>query len=119
MTWFSEYLPRVLPARWDITLSDPHGIMLEHRDGLKAIFSGDVELDGKRWLHMSVSHRNRLPSWDELREVKDFLIGDRLAVQVLPKREQYVSHNTNVLHVWCCLDADPVPDFAAMRGGTI
>jgi hypothetical protein len=78
---------------------------------LGAMFSVERERDGKRWIHISVSHRDRIPTWDELRHVKDWMIGkDKLAIQVLPPDDQYVNIHPRTLHLWHCLDGDPVPD---------
>ncbi len=81
-------------------------------DPLKVIISGRVEDDGRRWIHVSCSHRNRLPSWQTLREVKDTFIGkERKAIQVLPPQSEYVNLHNYGLHLWCCLDGDGLPDF--------
>lgn len=79
---------------------------------LKVICSAQVEADGKRWMHVSCSRPNRLPSWEELSLVKDTFIGrERKAVQVLPAADEHVNINPNVLHLWACLDGDGLPDF--------
>lgn len=79
---------------------------------LSVICTGNVESDGKRWLHVSCSRRNRLPSWEELRLVKDTFIGkDRKAISVLPCEGEYVNDHPFVLHLFSCLDGDGLPDF--------
>jgi hypothetical protein len=83
---------------------------------MTVIFSGMVEADGKRWLHVSCAHGNRLPSWDDLKLVKETFIGrDRKAVQVFPSQEEYVNVNPYCLHLWHCLDGDGLPDFTSGR----
>jgi hypothetical protein len=85
---------------------------------LRVLCSACVESDGKRWIHVSCSRPNRLPSWEELRLVKDTFIGrDRKAIQVLPPASEYVNDNPHVLHLWACLDGDGLPDFR--KDGTI
>lgn len=79
---------------------------------LLVLCSAREEADGKRWIHVSCSHPHRLPSWTELRRVKDVFIGkDRKAIQVLPAASEYVNIHDHVLHLWACLDEDPLPDF--------
>lgn len=81
-------------------------------DSLSVIVSGSTEADGRRWAHVSLSRPSRLPSWDDVREVKDAFIGrDRKAIQVLPPEAEYVNIHPHVLHLWCCLDGDGLPDF--------
>lgn len=80
--------------------------------GLGVICTARVERDGRRWMHVSCSRRDRLPDWEDLKLVKRVFIGaERLAVQVLPREADYVNINARVMHLWSCLEADPVPDF--------
>ena len=67
--------------------------------------------EGKRWLHVSCSHKNKMPSWKELKEVKEKFIGDRKAIQIFPIKSEYVNIMPNCLHLWACLDDDGLPDF--------
>jgi hypothetical protein len=108
-----QYCPRVLPAGWrEWTDAGIAGCFINPQRKLAVIFSVERERDGKRWIHVSVSHRDRLPTWDELRGVKDWTIGrDKLALQVLPPEDQYVNLHPRTLHLWCCLDGNPTPDF--------
>jgi hypothetical protein len=79
---------------------------------LRVICSAQLERDNRRWMHVSCSRPNRLPSWEELRLVKDTFIGrDRKALQVLPPQAEYVNIHPHVLHLWSCLDGDGLPDF--------
>ena len=115
------FAPHVLPAGWwrHRAMTSLQRAYVNH-DGLRVIITVSREADGKRWLHVSCSHQDRLPSWDELREVKDIFIGrDELAVQVLPSETEYVNHHPYVLHLWHCLDGRPLPDFRCQVAGEI
>ena len=113
--WVHDLLPRVLPAGWRM-FEGGDGAKYVRGDQLSVIVSGDVELDGKRWLHVSLARPNRLPSWDDVGTVKALFVGrDKLAVQVLPQQVRYINIHPHCLHIWHCIDGDPVPDFA--RGG--
>jgi hypothetical protein len=70
-------------------------------------------IDGELWAHLSMSVKRpaRLPSWHELRWCKDYFLGDRKAVQVLPPRAQYVNIHPHVLNLYAPLERDPLPDF--------
>ncbi len=65
------------------------------------------------WAHLSVGNatQKRLPTWEELRWCKEYFIGDRKAVQVLPPKAEYVNVNPYVLHLFAPLERDPLPDF--------
>jgi len=61
-----------------------------------------IASDGGGWDHVSVSitGKERLPSWDEMKYVKDLFFGDdETVVQFLPKKDAYISH-AQVLHLW-------------------
>lgn len=87
-------------------------------NGLLVICTGAVEADDKRWVHVSMSRRSRLPSYDDMCLVKDQFIGrDKLALQLFVPAHQHVNIATNCLHLWHCMDGDPTPDFR--HGGQI
>ncbi len=86
------------------------------------IVSASVEADGKWWLHASVSRRDKtLPRYDDLLALKHYCIGDdKAAYQVFPAEENYVhsppgsNSKLPVLHLWHCLDGDPLPEFSGV-----
>jgi len=110
----AELCPRVLPHGWvqmDRELGIA-GMFVNRAQKLGMMFSVEREADGKRWVHVSVSHRDRIPTWDEMRAVKDWAIGrDKLALQVMPPDAEYVNHHPRTLHLWHCLDGNVTPDF--------
>lgn len=104
----------------------PGWIIVEERaDGAKwynakrqmiVIASISRELDGYYWLHLSMSHRNRVPTYDELVYLKRHWAGDdRKCIMVFPEKENHVNIHPYVLHLWCCIDGDPLPDFTHGR----
>jgi hypothetical protein len=106
--------PTILPVTW--RQLEP-GLYISMGD-LKVLCSKGRERDGRRWLHVSVSHPARLPRWTELREVKDLFVGlEAVALQVLPRASEYVNVHPYVLHLWSCLDGEVVPDFRALLDG--
>lgn len=89
---------------------------------LRFIVSELVELDGKRWLHASVSRDDRsMPSYGDLQVMKRLCIGEhRTALQVFPPSDQHIDwagpRGTQVLHLWSCSDGDVTPDFSRGNG---
>lgn len=113
-------LPRVLPHGWYCVERGGDGAKYVLRGvatgPLTVIVSAARELDGKRWLHVSVARPHRLPEWSDLRMVKDLFMGkDRMAVQILPSERKHVNLHPFCLHLWSCLDGDVHPDFT--QGG--
>jgi hypothetical protein len=57
--------------------------------------------DGEGWDHVSVSLKDRTPTWEEMCFVKDLLFDDdEIAVQYHPKKKDYVNDCNFSLHIW-------------------
>lgn len=70
------------------------------------------------WMHASIAHSSRLPTWSEVRELKDRFIGaDKKAVMVLPAESDYVNIHPYCLHLWHCPSGDGLPDFHHIING--
>lgn len=81
-------------------------------DELLVISTYGREEDEKLWQHVSTSYRNRIPDYDNLCIVKRTFIGqDRKAIQVFPPKAEHVNIHPYCLHLWCCLENDPLPSF--------
>lgn len=120
-----DWLPLVLPAGWETLPVNPmvghdYGRIYQKHGMVRVIIACAQYQDGKRWLHVSVSRKNRqIPSWTLMSEVKELFIGqDRTAYQVHPPRAKHVNIHPGVLHLWHCLDGDVTPDFTC-GGDTI
>ena len=88
------------------------GAYLNKPMGLTVLITGQVETDGSRWIHVSVSRRSRLPSWEDLKLVKCLFIGiEKKAIQILPAESEYVNFHPFCLHLWHRTDAEMCPDF--------
>lgn len=107
--------PKVLPGYWCLAHVTHDGASYRRRGGQTCIVSAAVH-DGKRWVHMSLCGRGRVPSWRELVEAKELFLGDVYAVQVLPPSELYINIHPHVLHLFHCLDGHPLPDFTEGTG---
>ncbi len=118
---FLGAMARIQPS-WQMVDRFPGGAAFV-RGGLKVLFSVMRYGDMRIWIHVSVSgHTPRgrwlLPSWDDLKRVKnDFIGADRYAYQVLPAQKDYVNDNEYVLHLFSLLDgAAALPDFTSGLG---
>lgn len=115
--WIREVMPQVLPADWKLEERRDDGYAYRNKlTGHTVILSGE-EHNEKRWLHFSIAHPRRLPSWNELVEAKEIFMGrDGKAIQVIPARKEHVNIHPNCLHLFSCLDHDPLPDFTRGSG---
>ncbi len=106
----------ILPPAWR-----DHGVMqlrwgiearrYEHVFGLTVFVTRENRgSNAGTWLHVSVSRPNKLPSWGDVREVKDIFIGrDRCAIHMVPPEEYYVNLHPYTLHLFTRLDGPTVP----------
>ena len=63
---------------------------------LRIVFS-----NSEGWDHVSVSHANRTPSWNEMCYVKDWFFEEEdCVVQYHPPKRDYVNFHPFVLHLW-------------------
>ena len=109
---------RVWPAGWKILQRWGNGYGLIERSGMKVIVSVG-EYDGREWMHVSMSREDRLPSYNDMKHVKEIVIGnDRWAAQLFPPVENHVNIHPFCLHLWAPLTGSlPWPNFG--EGGTI
>lgn len=63
------------------------------------------------WEHLSVSFKNKIPSWEVMHEFKRmFWRDDEDAFQYHPTQDDYINNNEYTLHIWRPLDvAIPKP----------
>lgn len=105
-----------LPRDWHVEHFDPKVRAVRSRaSGLAVIETLHRERDGRRWHHISVSRRGRMPSYDDLQLVRRLFIGETVeCYQVFPPKDRWVNEHPFTLHLWRCLDAPEgvvLPDF--------
>lgn len=65
-----------------------------------------IEEWGAEWFpegvykHVSLSHESRLPSWKEIKAVKEKYFGDVTVIQVLPDSKKYINIHPYCMHLW-------------------
>lgn len=81
-------------------------LKLKHSQKLMAIVS-----DQEGWEHVSVSRKDRTPTWDEMCQVKNIFWGEEDAVvQIHPPKSEYVNNHPYCLHLWRCVHTGmPLP----------
>lgn len=60
---------------------------------------------GAGWEHVSVSplENYKIPTWDQMCAIKDiFWYEDEEAIQIHPKKSEYVNNVSDCLHLWRC-----------------
>lgn len=68
-----------------------------------------IASDGEGWEHVSVSRKNRIPTWPEMCQIKNIFWDTEDAVmQLHPPQSDYVNVHPNCLHLWRPTDR-PIP----------
>ena len=88
-------------------------------NGLVIISSIAKEADGRQWLHVSFSRKNRMPEYKDIQTVKRDFIGEEYkAIMVFPEKKHYVNMHKYCLHLFSCVSHDsPIPEFS--KGGLL
>ena len=108
----------MLPVVWK-QIKSPVPKQKAYENSLRSLYVivTEEKYDGDWWRHISVSHPNAIPNWKEMCMVKDLFIGkDKKAIQIHPLKGEYYNLHPNVLHLWCNLDRDPLPNFLGAEG---
>jgi hypothetical protein len=59
-----------------------------------------VSVDGGRH-HLSIAHPNRYPTWDEIKEARDYLLPiGKWFIMLLPPPRHYINDHKNCFHLW-------------------
>ena len=117
-----EFLPKILPEYVvEVPVKSVDGKQYWKKgitSGLSVIVSIAIYKDGKRWIHLSGSRRMdgtgklKLPSFEDMVWIKDTFVGaERKAIMVFPEEKYHVNLH-EVLHIFYCLDEDPLPEFS-------
>lgn len=89
------------------------------RRGLLAALVGREPVGGvgaPRW-HISVQHRDRVPSWDELVQAAHDLRPGVVFVLGVPPRSWWLNAHPRVLHLWETTDAGLVDEYRVNARG--
>lgn len=69
--------------------------------GCRIIRTLDSGCHGEKLIHCSISHRDRYPTWDEIKAMKEYFFGDEHdAIMVFPRKELWVNVHANCFHLW-------------------
>ena len=102
-----------LPPGWRVVEERMDGTMWDNRKRMLCV-TGSIGHygDDKDWLHLSMSHPRRMPTYDDLVYLKKHWAGeDRKCIMVFPPKNEHVNIHPFCLHLYCCLGGDPLPDF--------
>lgn len=106
------------PPGWELfRVAQDGGMWVNRKEQTSVIVSVAVESDGRLWAHASIARKGRMPSYEDLQYLRRYWLNNRKAIQVFPESEFYVNLHPHCLHLFACLDGDPLPEFSARIEG--
>ena len=109
-----EVLKSHLFPNWDRLQIKDDGVAFRHLidDNMTCIVSDGIEEDDQQWRHISISHRNRMPDYDELKRAKELFAGnDCIGYLIFPEKFKHINIDPHCLHIFCPIEHKPLPDF--------
>ena len=109
-----RHAPLILPSNWKEgplpgSLAGAEGASYARDDGAVSVIATREPHEGTTWLHISLARRDRYPTWEEIRFIKDLFVGrDKDAVMILPHEVDYINIHKNCFHLYHRLDGDTV-----------
>lgn len=96
-----------------------HEVCLVHPPSGLQVIGSAAPWEGVEWIHASIAHRDRDPSYAELTALHAAVFGrERYSFQVFAPADRHVNIFAHALHLWGRADGvNPLPDFGAF--GTI
>jgi hypothetical protein len=112
--WLALLAPEALPPGVELTVNDEQSKWYRLRLAfcpLRAIL--EIEIwQGSLWAHLAITGRTALPSGSEIGFCRDLFLGDRNAIQMLPRKLEREQAGARTVHLYAPLESDALPSFA-------
>ncbi len=73
----------------------------------------EIEIwQGELWAHLAITGRTAPPSLAEVSYCRDLFLGDRKAIQVLPRKAERSEAGARSVHLYAPLESDSLPAFS-------
>lgn len=113
--WLALLAPETLPPGAERTVNDSHSkwyrLRLAHSSPLTVVLEIEIWL-GELWAHLAVTGRSAPPTLAEVGYCRDLFLGDRKAIQVLPRKIEQAEAGARTVHLYAPLESDALPSFA-------
>jgi len=104
---------RVSPKGWESPNGVNYGCFEVHHNGNKmGVISSGSGPECAGWEHVSVSLKDRTPTWEEMCFIKDlFWSESETVVQYHVQSDKHINTHPFCLHMWKCIDKEfPMPE---------
>lgn len=109
--WLALLAPESLPPGAERTVNDSHSKWYRLRlaqSPLMVILEIEV-WQGELWAHLAITGRTAPPTLAELVYCRDLFLGDRKAIQVLPRKIEAAEAGSRSVHLYVQLESDSLP----------
>lgn len=95
----------------------PDGWSFLHRRSDSSVIVSCSDLTGAEWVHASIAHPDRMPTYDDLKLLHSAVFIGGWAYQVFAPFSDHVNIHEHALHLFGRLDGKPeLPDFTGGSG---
>jgi hypothetical protein len=112
--WLALLTPEALPPGVERTVNDAHSRWYRVRLGASTI-TVVVEIEvwqGEFWAHLAATGRSMTPTLAEIGWCREAFLGDRKAIQVLPRKAEAFDAGLRSVHLYAPLESDALPSFS-------
>jgi hypothetical protein len=108
--WLAQLAPATLPAGVARTVNDSHSkwYRLQRDQALTVVLEIDL-WQGELWAHLAITGRGAPPTLADLVYCRDLFLGDRKAIQVLPRKIEAAEAGARSVHLYVQLESDSLP----------
>jgi hypothetical protein len=112
--WLAMLAPEPLPPGVELGVNDEQSkwyrLRLASASPLRAVL--EIEIwQGELWAHLAITGRQLPPSIAEVSYCRDLFLGDRKAIQVLPRKLERTEAGARSVHLYAPLESDSLPAF--------
>jgi hypothetical protein len=108
--WLARLAPEVLPTGVERTVNDSHSKWYRLRLAQALTVVLEIELwQGELWAHLAITGRAAPPTLADLVYCRDLFLGDRKAIQVLPRKIEAAEAGARSVHLYVQLESDSLP----------
>lgn len=105
MPWKINKIPKGFNEIYNPLLSSTMSCYNNISRALIVVSSEEIMDNDKSYIHISLSHKNKIPDWETVKYVKENFIGeDKDAFIYFPVKSEYVNFMPYCLHLWSELD---------------
>jgi hypothetical protein len=112
--WLAQLAPPQLPPGIERTVNEAHSKWYRATRAttpLTVILEIEV-WHGELWAHLAITGRTAPPTLAELGWCRELFLGDRKAIQVLPRKIEQAEAGARSVHLYAPLESDALPSFS-------